>query len=137
MKTSARNELTGKITEIKSGAVMAEVKVEVSSNVLVSATITNESKELLGLEIGSEVSALIKAPAIIISKVKLNASARNSLEGTISEIKVGQVNSEIKLLVGDVKVCAVVTNDAVEDLNLKEGDTAYAIFKAASVVLIA
>ncbi len=137
MKTSARNELTGKITEVKSGAVMAEVKVEVASNVLVSATITNESKELLGLEIGSEVSALIKAPAIIISKVKLNASARNILEGTISEIKVGQVNSEIKLSVGDAKVCAVVTNDAVEDLNLKEGDTAYAIFKASSVVLIA
>ena len=38
-------------------------------------------------------SALIKAPAIIISKVKLNASARNILEGTISEIKVGQVRN--------------------------------------------
>ncbi|XPV69773.1 MAG: TOBE domain-containing protein [Halarcobacter sp.] len=137
MKTSARNELTGKITELKSGAVMAEVKVEVASNVLVSATITNESKELLGLEVGSEVSALIKAPAIIISKVKLKASARNIIEGSITEIKKGQVSSEVKLSVGDNQICAVVTNDAVEDLQLNISDTVFAIFKASSVILVA
>ncbi|WP_320034408.1 TOBE domain-containing protein [Halarcobacter sp.] len=137
MKTSARNELSGKIIDIKSGEVMSEVKVEVAPSVIISATITKESTNSLGLDIGSEVSALVKSSSVIISKEQLKATARNIIKAEIVDIKSGQVNSEVKLKVGENVICAVITNEAVEDLNLTVGSIAYGIFKASSVILVA
>lgn len=137
MKTSARNELSGKIIDIKSGEVMSEVKVEVAAGVVVSATITKESTKSLELEVGVEVAALVKSSSVIISKEPLKATARNIIKAEIIDIITGQVNSEIKLKVGENTICAVVTNDAVKDLDLTVGSTAYALFKASSVILIA
>ncbi|WP_321470859.1 TOBE domain-containing protein [Halarcobacter sp.] len=137
MKTSARNELSGKIIDIKSGEVMSEVKVEVAPSVIISATITKEATNSLGLVIGSEVSALVKSSSVIISKEQLKATARNIIKAEVVEIKSGQVNSEVKLKVGENMICAVVTNEAVEDLSLTVGSTAYGIFKASSVILVA
>ena len=59
MKTSARNELTGKITSILDGAVMSEVKIAVSSEVTVSATVTKEGLSSLGAKSNDEVTAII------------------------------------------------------------------------------
>lgn len=129
MKTSARNQLSGKITELISGAVMTEVKVEVSDSVHISALITNEGKESLGFAVGDEISTIVKASAIILTKEQLKATARNNIKGT--------VNSEVKITVSGSSICAIVTNDAVEDLEIKAGDTIYAIFKASSVILVA
>lgn len=137
MKTSARNELAGKVVDVKSGEVMSEVKVEVAAGVIVSATITKEATQALDLAAGSEVSALVKSSSVILSKESLKATARNVIQGKISEVIKGQVNSEVKLTVGENTICAVVTNDAVEDLGLASGETAYAIFKASSVILVA
>lgn len=137
MKTSARNELAGKVVDVKSGEVMSEVKVEVAAGVIVSATITKEATQALDLAVGSEVSALVKSSSVILSKESLKATARNVIQGKISEVIKGQVNSEVKLTVGENTICAVVTNDAVEDLGLASGETAYAIFKASSVILVA
>jgi molybdate transport system regulatory protein len=49
----------------------------------------------------------------------------------------GAVNSEVKIVVGSSTLCAIVTNDAVDDLSIKPNDTVYAIFKASSVILVA
>jgi len=137
MKTSARNELSGKIIEVKSGEVMSEVKVEIAPSVIVSATITKEATKSLELIEGIEVSALIKSSSVIISKEQLKATARNVIKAEIVEIISGQVNSEIKLKVGENMICSVITNEAVKDLDLTKGSIAYAIFKASSVILVA
>ena len=66
----------------------------------------------------------------------MKTSARNQLKGTIVEIKKGQINSEIVLSVADgVDVKAIVTNDAVDEMGLAVGDTAYAIIKASFVMV--
>ena len=136
MKTSARNQLSGKIVEFINGAVMTEVKVEVSDAVHICATVTNEGKEALGLSIGDTVTALVKASSIILSKASLKATARNNIKGTVTEVLKGAVNSEVKISVGSSTICAIVTNESVEDLSIAKGDTIYAIFKASSVILI-
>jgi molybdopterin-binding protein len=66
----------------------------------------------------------------------MKLSARNCLKGTIKKIVTGAVNSEIFLeLPGGVTITSIVTKDAVEALNLKEGKEAYAVIKASSVML--
>lgn len=137
MKTSARNELSGTITELKSGDVMSEVIIKVSDDIDVCATITNDAKEALLLRVGDTISAIIKSSLVILSKEKISASARNNIKTVVVDVIKGAVNSEVKLKVADRNLCAIVTNDAIEDLQIRKDDNVYAIFKASSVILVA
>lgn len=66
----------------------------------------------------------------------MKTSARNTLKGTITEIKKGQVNSEIILSIGvATELKAVITNDSVDEMKLAVGDEAYAIIKASFVMV--
>ncbi|WP_222911422.1 TOBE domain-containing protein [Pseudomonas sp. DNDY-54] len=67
VKISARNRLTGTITGLTPGAVSCEVKLALSSNRTLSAVITNEGAEELGLAVGQSCTALIKASHVIIA----------------------------------------------------------------------
>ena len=137
MQTSARNELKGTILEIKSGGVMSEVIVRVSEDISISANITNESKDSLNLKIGEEVLLLIKSSFVVLSKEKLRATARNNIMANVRSVTKGAVNGEVKLSLGDKTLCSIITNEAIDDLKLQEGDSVYAMFKASSVILIA
>lgn len=66
MKISARNQLAGTVQSVKSGAVMAEVEVNVDAG-LVTAAITDSSRERLGLKDGDQVSVIIKATEVMIA----------------------------------------------------------------------
>jgi molybdopterin-binding protein len=68
MKLSARNQLEGKITNIELGAVMANIKIEISEPNTITAVITKESAENLGLSEGDDVTAIIKSTEVIIGK---------------------------------------------------------------------
>ena len=68
MKLSARNQLNGKITGVELGAVMANIKIEISEPNVITAVITKESAENLGLTEGDNVTAIIKSTEVIISK---------------------------------------------------------------------
>src|SRR4029453_10040977 len=67
MSISARNHLKGKITDIKLGDIMAQVTVKVGQN-LIESVITRQSAEELGLKKGDEVTAVVKATEVMISK---------------------------------------------------------------------
>ena len=67
MSTSARNHLKGKITDIRLGDIMAQVTVKVGQN-LIESVITRQSAEELGLKKGDEVTAVVKATEVMISK---------------------------------------------------------------------
>ncbi|MBQ6099936.1 MAG: TOBE domain-containing protein [Methanobrevibacter sp.] len=68
MKLSARNQLEGKVTNVELGAVMANIKIEITEPNVITAVITKESAENLGLSEGDEVCALIKSTEVIIGK---------------------------------------------------------------------
>ena len=68
MEYSARNQLEGKITGVDLGAVMANIKIEVSEPNTITAVITKESAERLGLSEGDDVTAIIKSTEVIIGK---------------------------------------------------------------------
>ena len=65
MKLSTRNRLPGTVTEIVKGEAATRVSLQVGDNHMV-ALITTESAEELGLEIGSRVTALVKATDVMV-----------------------------------------------------------------------
>jgi len=66
----------------------------------------------------------------------MRISARNILAGTVTKVIKGAVNSEVDLtLKGGEELVAVITNNSVEHLGLKEGSSAYAIIKASWVIV--
>ncbi|ODS01334.1 transporter [Methyloceanibacter methanicus] len=67
MKISARNAISGKVVEIKTGATTAHVRIDVGGTV-VTASITNEAVEDLALEVGDDVRAIIKASDVMVAK---------------------------------------------------------------------
>jgi molybdopterin-binding protein len=66
MKLSARNQLQGVITEVHKGATTTIVKVEVRNPAIISASITNEAANELGLKVGQSATAVIKASDVIV-----------------------------------------------------------------------
>lgn len=65
----------------------------------------------------------------------MKISARNVLSGTVTEIVIGAVTSHVRIDVGGSVVTASITNEAVEELDLKVGDKAYAVVKATDVMV--
>ena len=138
MKVSARNQFFGTINQVVIGAVNAEVHVGLKGGETIVASVTKDSIENLAIETGKKVIALVKAPQVIIVTDfgGYRISARNQLEGTITEVKPGAVNTEVDIaLPGGDKVAATVTNDSVETLGLRKGQVATAVFKAGAVIL--
>lgn len=67
MKLSARNVLKGKVVSVEKGTTTAHVKIEIANGQTVTSSITNESVDALGLQIGSEAYAVIKSSDVIIA----------------------------------------------------------------------
>ncbi len=59
MKISARNQILGKIVEVKKGPVNSEVIVTPASGEKIVSVITNDAVEMLGLKAGSEVVCMV------------------------------------------------------------------------------
>jgi molybdate transport system regulatory protein len=138
MKVSARNQFKGTVSEVRPGSVYTEVLVQLTGGDTLVAMVTKESAQSLAIAAGKEVIAMIKAPHVIIVTDfgGYRISARNQLEGKVVQVKPGAINSEVDIeLKGGEKVAATVTNESVEALGLRQGQTATAIFKAGSVIL--
>ena len=66
MRLSARNQLTGTVTEVLAGAVTTTVKVELRGGDVVTSSITKEAADELGLAVGSTVTVIVKASDVIL-----------------------------------------------------------------------
>ncbi|AEG17198.1 TOBE domain-containing protein [Methanobacterium paludis] len=68
MKISARNVMEGTVKNVETGPIMANVKIEIKSPGVVTAIITKESVEKLGIKEGDTVSAIVKSTEVMIAK---------------------------------------------------------------------
>lgn len=66
MKLSARNQIKGKIVELHKGATTGHVQIDIGGGVIVTASITNESIDGLGLAVGKDAIAVIKASDVMV-----------------------------------------------------------------------
>jgi molybdopterin-binding protein len=65
-KLSARNQLKGKVVEVKTGATTSHVRLDIGGGVVITASITNEAVADLGLKPGQDAVAIIKASDVMI-----------------------------------------------------------------------
>ena len=132
---SARNQLEGTVTKVQKGAVNGIVTVDVNGTP-VSATISMGSIESLGLKPGVTAWAVIKATDVMIGKGELRLSARNQFPGKVTGVNRGAVNSIVRMeTLGGNTVTATISNNAVDELGIREGMEVLAVIKATSVMV--
>lgn len=68
MKISARNHLRGKVTVVEKDGVMALVKIKVTEPAMITALVSREAVEELGVKVGDEIEAVVKATEVMIAK---------------------------------------------------------------------
>ena len=67
MKLSARNQISGVIAEVRKGQTTAHVRIDIGNGVTVTASITNEAVDELGLKAGDKAIAVIKASDVMVA----------------------------------------------------------------------
>jgi molybdopterin-binding protein len=65
----------------------------------------------------------------------MKLSARNQLKGRVVEVTKGATTAHVRIDVGGAVVTAAITNEAVDELQLRAGDEAYAVIKASDVMV--
>ena len=138
MNVSARNVFKGKITALVNGAVNAEVELRTAGGDKIVAIVTEASIQSLGLAVGKEAIAYVKAPwvMLLVGDANVRFSARNQFTGKVTHLTKGAVNAEVGIeLPGGTVIHAVITNEAVLELGLKLGVAATALIKASHVIL--
>ena len=68
MKISARNQLKGKIVAVKEGATTSHVSIDIGQGAIITASITNDAVADLGLKVGDDAWAIIKASEVMVAK---------------------------------------------------------------------
>jgi len=68
MKLSARNQIKGKIAAVQKGQTTGHVRIDIGGGVVITSSITNEAIDELGLKVGDEAIAVIKASDVMVAK---------------------------------------------------------------------
>ncbi|MGC9081289.1 TOBE domain-containing protein [Sulfurihydrogenibium sp.] len=135
MKISARNQLLGKVVEIKKGMVNTEVIADFSGQRL-TAVITNDAAEELNLNVGDEVYFIFKASNVLVYLPDgMKLSTINKIKGKVADIITGAVNSEVKIEASNAVITAIITNEAVKDLGLEKDKEVVALIKASDIIV--
>ena len=133
---SARNQRPATVKNVKKGAVNDEITLELAGGATLTAIITSESTQNLGLAAGKEAVAVIKASSVLVSTDEtLRLSAHNQLAGTVSRIETGAVNSEVDVKVGGNTFVAIITKHSAEEMKLAVGQAVNVIVKASHVLV--
>ncbi|MEU2427246.1 TOBE domain-containing protein [Streptomyces sp. NPDC007851] len=137
MSLSIRNQIPGTVTAVTAGEVMATVKVRLDGGQDLTAAITLEAVEDLGLAEGSAVRALVKSTEVALATGPVaGVSIRNQLPGTVREVATGGAMATVRVAVdGGQDVTAAITRDAVADLGLAAGAEVVALIKSTEVSL--
>ena len=143
LRTSARNQFSGRVTALSAGPADVAVQVLVDglpTHQPLLATITRHSASQLALAVGSAVVLLVKAPALQLLPAGTAAGTHpNQLRGTVQHLARGANTTEVTLDLGaGHSATAVLPNTMLASAGLKSlkpGQAACAMFAPASVIL--
>jgi molybdate transport system regulatory protein len=136
MSLSIRNQIPGTVTAVTPGEVMATVKVRLDGGQDLTAAITLEAVEDLGLAEGSAVRAMVKSTEVALATGRVEGlSIRNQLPGTVTDVATGGAMATVKVTVDGGELTAAITKDAAADLGLTAGSPVVALIKSTEVSL--
>ncbi|MFG2638226.1 molybdopterin-binding protein [Streptomyces sp. NPDC048362] len=136
MTLSIRNQLPGTVVEVRPGNVMATVAVRLTGGQHLTAAITREAVEELGLVPGTSVKALVKSTEVALSTARVEGlSIRNQLPGTVTRFVLGEAMATVGVSVAEGELTAAITKDAAGDLGLFVGSDVIALIKSTEVSL--
>ncbi|WP_455808941.1 TOBE domain-containing protein [Pseudomonas koreensis] len=138
LRTSARNQLLGRIVSITRQGHNDQVRLQLADEVFIEAQVTHDSTLRLELENGTEVVALIKAGWLELHADRSEeTNGNNCLIGRIDSVTDAEDGpSEVRItLPGGQTLCALATPEHLHAQQLKTGTTVQARF-AASLVLL-
>jgi len=68
MKLSTRNIIKGKVIEVKTGMIMAKVRVDIGNAQTMTAIVTDEAVKQLDVKAGDTINCLVKATSVMLGK---------------------------------------------------------------------
>jgi molybdopterin-binding protein len=129
------NILSGRITDIKICSELSLIQVE-SQDVLLSAIIIETPKTVDYLKVGNEIDVLFKETEVIICTAStFPISLQNRIPCTIKKIKKGDLLCSINMLFKTQEITSIITRNAVNSLNLKEGMQVTAMIKTNEMMI--
>ncbi|MGW1991582.1 TOBE domain-containing protein [Embleya sp. NPDC001921] len=136
MSLSIRNRFPGTVASVATGEVMAIVKVRLASGLELTAAITVDAVEDLGLAEGGEVLVLVKATEVSLAIGPVaGLSIRNKIPGTVTHVAAGGAMAGVKVGIEDGELTAAITADAATELDLEVGTSVTALLKSTEVSL--
>lgn len=138
LRTSARNQLHGQVSGVRSQGRNDMITLQLAGGVSIKAQITHDSTLQLGLEIGTDVFALIKAGWLeLIAPDQAETTGHNCLTGQIEEIlDADDGPSEVRIVLPSHQIlCAVVDADLLHALQLKVGGEIKVQFAPSNILL--
>lgn len=129
------NSFKGEITNLQTSGELSRVKIQIGSEQLSTIVIGNsESMTYLGL--GNRIQVIFKETEVIIAKGDTSAvSLQNQIKGQISRINKGDLLSKIEVNTNIGIVKSIITSNAVQQLELKEGEEVIAMIKSNEIML--
>ncbi len=138
MMISARNQIDAVIEELRYGPVSVLLELQTQSGTRMLASVSTMSAEAMQLQCGDRIIAFFQAAHVLIATGwAMGISARNKLHGIAEQVHMGAINSEVivRLRESHDRISAVITNEAVRELELKNGDEVVVIVKASDVMV--
>jgi len=135
MRLSIRNQFDGEVVDIARGEVMGTVRTRLTGGTEITAAITLEAVDELGLAVGGPAVVLVKSTEVSVAVGPVGLlSIRNHIPATVSSVDHGAVMTTVKLAIaGDQELTAAITREGAEDLGLAAGDEVIALVKSTEV----
>jgi molybdate transport system regulatory protein len=136
MGLSIRNQLAGTVSAVTPGEVMATVKARLSGGQEITAAVTREAVEDLGLAAGTAVRALVKSTEVSLATGPVTGiSIRNQLPGRVTGVATGGAMATVKVAVDGGELTASITREAAVELGLEAGTPVVALIKSTEISL--
>lgn len=129
------NRLKAVIESVKSQGSLSMISLQ-AGNISLKTIVIDTPETLDYLQKGHEVQVLFKETEIFLGKGNLeNLSLQNRIPATIESIETGRLLSRISMTCTEGSIQAVITSDAVEQLQLSSGDEVTAMIKTNEIML--
>lgn len=136
MKTSARNQFAGAVVALTDRQGLVDVVLALGPQDRITATITPEAAQDMGLRLGDELFALVKAPGVSVSRQALAEQAGlNVLSGRLAALRATQRHVGCSVVrPSGLRIQAVMTDEWAAECHPEQA--VWAVFPSDSVVLV-